>query len=187
MRTCIMKAILALACIVVMAGTAGAGKFSPALKMDTYTDGGRPNESFGSEDALWVTSEDGKPMRIAYLTFEGMIKLPQQISSGSLKMYVKEVERPGKVSLYLYDQAAMDIITWADQPDHDPVAVGTLDIEGSGWQTWDATEFVKKAASECSEGCPFSVVLVADDNASIEFASLQSSPDEKPALEYEAS
>jgi len=31
------------------------------------------------------------------------------------------------------------------------------------------------------------VVLVADDNASIEFASLQSSADEKPALEYEAS
>jgi hypothetical protein len=106
-----------------------------------------------------------------------MIMLPQQISSASLKMYVKEVERPGKVSLYLYDQAAMDTITWADQTEHDPEAVGTLDIQEQerGWQTWDATAFVKKAAAECSEGCPFSVVLVADDIASIEFASLGSS------------
>ena len=101
-----------------------------ALQMDTYTDASRVDESFGSEGTLWVTSENGKPLRIAYLTFEGMIKLPQQISSASPKIYVKEVERPGKVSLYLYDQAAMDIITWADQPEHDPVAVGTL--EGLG-------------------------------------------------------
>jgi len=187
MRSCIMKAILALACTVVLASTAGAGKFSPALKMDTYTDASRADESFGSEGTLGVTSENGQTMRMAYLTFEGMIKLPQQISSASMKIYVKEVERPGKVSLYLYDQAAMDIITWADQPEHDPEAVGTLDIQGPGWQTWDATAFVKKAAAECSEGCPFSVVLVADDNASIEFASLESSPEEKPALEYEAS
>ena len=187
MRSCIMKAILALACTVVLASTAGAGKFSPALKMDTYTDASRADESFGSEGTLGVTSENGQTMRMAYLTFEGMIKLPQQISSASMKIYVEEVERPGQVSLYLYDQAAMDIITWADQPEHDPEAVGTLDIQGPGWQTWDATAFVKKAAAECSEGCPFSVVLVADDNASIEFASLESSPEEQPALEYEAS
>jgi len=48
-----------------------------------------------------------------------MTTLPQQISSASLMIYVKEVERPGKVSLHLYNQAAMDIIAWADQPEYE--------------------------------------------------------------------
>jgi hypothetical protein len=65
MRICLRKAILALACTVVLASTAGAGKFSSALKMDTYTDVVRANESFGSEGTLRVTSENEEPMRIA--------------------------------------------------------------------------------------------------------------------------
>ena len=91
------------------------------------------------------------------------------------------------MSLHLYNQAAMDIITWTDQPDFDPEALGTLDIQGTGWQTWDATAFVKKAAEECSEGCPFSVVLVADDDASIAFTSMEGSANEEAVLQYEAS
>jgi hypothetical protein len=45
---------------------------------------------------------------------------------------------------------------------------------------------VKKAAVECSEGCPFSVVLVADEDASISFASQEGSEEEKAVLQYEA-
>lgn len=187
MKTCIVKAILALTCIAVLAGSAGAVKISPALEMDTYTDAGDEENSFGTDETLWVTSENGQPVRIAYLAFSGITSLPQQISSGSLRMYAQEVERPGKVSIYLYDQTAMDIITWADQPEYDPEAVGTLDIQEPGWQTWDATAFMKKAAVECSEGCPFSVVLVAEDDASIGFASMEYSAEEKPVLSYEAS
>lgn len=71
-----------------------------------------------------------------------MTKLADQISSGTFRIYAKEVERPGKVSIHLYSQAAMDIITF---------------------------------------------VLVAEGDASIGFASIECSADEKPTLEYEAS
>ena len=91
------------------------------------------------------------------------------------------------MSLHLYNQAAMDIITWADQPEYGPEALGTLDIRGPGWQIWDATAFVKRAATECSEGCPFSVVLVAEGDASIGFTSMDGSTEEKAVLQYEAS
>ena len=172
--------------VILFVGTAGAEKLTPALEMDTYTDASDSEQSFGSEGTLWVSSQSGKPMQIAYLTFADMKALPQQISSGSLKMYVKEVEQPGKVSIYLYDQAAMDIITWSDRPEYGPDAMGTLEIQAKGWQTWDARDLVKKAAVECSEGCPFSVVLVADGDASIAFASREGPTDEKPILQYEA-
>jgi hypothetical protein len=132
---CSIKAILALTFAILLVGTAGAQKFAPALQMDTYTDASNKEQSYGSEDTLWVSSQNGPPAKIAYITFGGMTTLPQQISSGSLKMYVKEVGRSGKVSIYLCNQAAMDIITWADQTEYDPVALGTLDIQGSGWQT----------------------------------------------------
>ena len=187
MRNCTKKTAIALACIVLLVNCAGATKIFPALQMDTYTDASNKEESFGSEDTLWVSSQNGQPARITFLAFEGMTTLPQQISSGSLKMYVKEVERPGKVSIHLYNQAAFDSITWANQPEYDPEVLGTLDIQGTGWQTWDATDFVKKAAVECSEGCPFSVVLVADGDGSIGFASMEGSAEEKAVLQYEAS
>ena len=187
MRNCAKKAIIALACIAVLTSGAMAAKISPALQMDTYANASNKEQSFGSEDTIWVSSQNGQPVRITYLTFAGMTTLPQQISSASLKMFVREVERPGKVSIHLYNQAAMDSITWADQPEYDPEALGTLDIQGTGWQTWDAAAFVKKAAEKCSEGCPFSVILVADGNATISFASMEGSAEEKAALQYEAS
>ncbi len=187
MKNYLLKAIIALACVTLLAGSAGAAEISPALHMDTYTDAANENQSFGIDDTLWVASENGQPIRIAYLTFGGMTALPQQISSGSLKMYAKEVERPGKVSIYLLNHAAMDTITWADQPGYKPEPLGALDIQGTGWQTWDTTAFVKKAAGECSEGCPFSVVLVADDDTSIGFTSMEGSAEEKAVLQYEAS
>ena len=187
MKDYAIMAIIALACIAVLAGCAGAAKISPALQTDTYTDAEDEETSFGEDSINWVASEKGQPVRIAYLSFAGMTTLSQQISSANLKMYAQKVERPGKVSLHLYDQAAMDIITWADQPEYDPEILGTLDIQEPGWQIWDATAFVKRAALECSEGCPFSVVLVAEGDASIGFASIEGSPDEKAVLQYESS
>ncbi len=187
MRYYALRAIIALACITLLAGCAGAVKVSPALYTDTYTDAENVNQSFGEESAIWVSSHKGEPMKIAYLSFAGMTKLPEQISSASLKIYIREVEKPGIVTLYLYDSAVTDIITWADQPEYDSQALGSIDIQETGWQTWDATDFVKKAAVECSEGCPFSVVLVAEGDASISFASKEGSEEEKAVLQYEAS
>ncbi|OPY56594.1 MAG: hypothetical protein A4E49_00214 [Methanosaeta sp. PtaU1.Bin112] len=182
-----MNCIMAFACIALLVGCAGAVKVSPTLEMDTYTDAENEDQSFGAEGTIWASSERGMPVRIAYLSFAGMTTLPQQISSATMKMYAKEVERSGNVSLHLYDQAAMDIITWAGQPEYDSKVLGTLNIGEPGWQTWDATAFVKKAASECSRGCPFSLVLVAQGDASISFASLEGSSDEKAIMQYEAS
>lgn len=187
MRYHAIKAIILLACIAMLAGCAGAVKISPALQMDTYTDAGNADQSFGEENIIWAASEGGVPTKIAYLSFVGITALPQQVKSASLKMYAKEIERPGKVSLCLYDNAAMDTITWSDQPEYDTEALGTLDIQETGWQIWDATDFMKKAAEECSEGCPFSLVLVAEGDASISFVSQDGSAEEKAVLEYEAS
>lgn len=179
--------MIVLACIAMLAGCAGAAKISPALQADTYTDAENANQSFGEDATIWVASQGGEPGKIAYLSFAGMTTLPQQVISASLKMYVKEIKQPGKISLYLYNNAAMDAITWAEQLEHGEEALGTLDIQEAGWQTWDATDFMKKAATECSEGCPFSVVLVAEGDASISFASMEGSADEKAVLQYEAS
>lgn len=187
MKFHVLKAMIVLACIAMLAGSAGAVKISPALQMDTFTDAENADQSFGEDSVFWAASQGGVPAKIAYLSFAGMTSLPQQVKSASLKMYVKEIERPGKVSLYLYDNAAMDTITWSDQPEYDTEALESLDIQETGWQTWDATDFMKKAAEECSEGCPFSVVLVAEGDASISFASLEGSAEEKAVLEYEAS
>ncbi len=187
MRNHAMLAIIALACIALLAGCAGAAKISPALLTDTYTDAAKEDQSFGEESILWTSSQSGEPVRVAYLSFAGMTTLPQQVIFATLKMYAKEIEKPGKVSLYFYDNAAMDTITWSDQPEYDTEVLGRLDIQEKGWQTWDATAFMKKAAEECSEGCPFSLVLVAEGDASISFASLEGFGEEKAVLVYEAS
>ena len=54
MRYYSMKAMIVLACIALLAGSAGAVKISPALQMDTYTDAENKNQSFGEEATLWV-------------------------------------------------------------------------------------------------------------------------------------
>ncbi len=187
MRYHVTKAMIVLACIAMLAGCADAAKISPALQMDTYTDSENANLSFGEESAIWAASQSGEPVKIAYLSFAGMTTLPQQVISASLKVYAKEVKRPGKVNLYLHDNAAMDTVTWSDQPEYGEEALGALDIQETGWQTLDATNFMKKAAEECSEGCPFSVVLVAEGDASISFTSMEGSAEEKAVLHYEAS
>ena len=144
MRYYAIRAIIALACIFLLASCAGAVKVTSALHIDTYTDAENEDQSFGEESAVWVSSHMGEPVRIAYLSFAGMTKLPEQISSANLKIYVKGVERPGKVTLYLYDNAAMNTVTWADQPEYDSQALGSIEIQETGWQTWDATDFVKR-------------------------------------------
>lgn len=185
MRSCRKRAISAMIFIAAIASIACAGTFSPSLQVDTYTDASHTNESFGDKDTLWIASEKGSPVRIAYLTFTGMNVPPEMIDSGSLKIYVKEVERPGKVSLYLFDKAVLDTATWADKPEPGTGAVGALDIQSSGWQTCDATVLVRNAAVECSQACPFSIALVGEGDVSIAIASVESTPAAKAALQYE--
>ena len=46
---------------------------------------------------------------------------------------------------------------------------------------------IKKAVEVCTEGCPYSIVLVAQDGASVGFTSAEASAEKKPVLEYENS
>lgn len=178
--------LLSAALIVLLAGMAAAGTFSPALVVDTYMDSEEEDEPFANDEILWVTSEDGAPVRITFLTFREMIMLSEQIESGELRMYVFEVDSPGEVSLHFYDMAVLETETWSDLPSYDEEPLATIEIEEVGWATWDATSLVKKAATECSEGCPFTVVLVAEGDSSIGFASMEGSEDEMAVLEYTA-
>jgi hypothetical protein len=178
--------LLSAALIVLLAGMAAAGTFSPALVGDTYMDAEVEDEPFADEEILWVASEDGAPVRITFLTFREMIMLSEQIESGELQMYVSEVDSPGEVSLHFYDMAVLETETWADLPSYDEETLATIEIEEEGWAAWDATSLVKKAATECSEGCPFTVVLVAEGDSSIGFRSMEGSEDEMAVLEYTA-
>jgi len=175
--------MLGLVILAVLAGIVAAGRFSPMPLDDTYVDAGKAAESFGTEKVLWVTSNKGMPVRVAYLTFSGMTTFPSQIDSASLDIYVRNVEQPGEVSLHLLDRPIMSYMAWEDREEYDEERLATLNIEGTGWHTFDAAALVKKAALECSEGCPFTVVLVAEGSASIGFASIDSA-ENKAKMEY---
>jgi hypothetical protein len=176
--------LLSAALIFLLAGMAAAGTISPELVVDTYMDAEEEDETFSDEEILWATSEDCDPVRITFLTFREMVMLSEQIESGELRMYVSEVKTPGEVTLYFYDMAVLETETWADLPSYDEESLTTIEIEEEGWAAWDATSLVKKAATECSEGCPFTAVLVAEGDASIGFRSMEGSDDEMAVLEY---
>jgi hypothetical protein len=178
--------LMSAALIVLLAGIGAAATFSPALVVDTYMDASEEDETFAEAETLWAASESGEPVRIAFLVYSEMVKLAMEIESGELRAYVTEVGRPGEVTLYFYDMAVLETETWRDMPRYDEEPLATLNIQETGWATWDATALVKKAAEECSEGCPFTVVLVAEGDASIGFASMEGSSDRKAVIEYVA-
>lgn len=178
--------LLSATLIVFLAGIAAAATFSPALVVDTYMDASQEDETFAGAETLWATSEGGEPVRIAFLVYSEMVKLAMEIEAGELRAYVTDVERPGEVSLHFYDMAVLETETWRDMPLYDDEPLATRNIQETGWATWDATSLLKKAAEECSEGCPFTVVLVAEGDASIGFISMEGSSDRKAVIEYVA-
>ncbi|MGB3943506.1 MAG: hypothetical protein WBK88_01785 [Methanothrix sp.] len=176
--------LMSAALIVLLAGIAAAATFSPALVVDTYMDASEEDETFAEAETLWASSDGGEPVRIAFLVYSEMVKLAMEIESGELRAYVTEVERPGAVTLRFYDMAVLETETWRDMPRYDDEPLATLNIQETGWATWDATALLKKAADECAEGCPFTVVLVAEGDASIGFGSMEGSSDKKAVIEY---
>jgi hypothetical protein len=176
--------LMSAALIVLLAGIAAAATFSPALVGDTYMDASEEDETFAGAETLRASSDGGEPVRIAFLVYSEMVKLAMEIEAGELRAYVTEVERPGEVTLYFYDMAVLETETWRDMPRYDDEPLATLNIRETGWAIWDATALLKKAADECSEGCPFTVVLVAEGDASIGFISMEGSSDKKAVIEY---
>lgn len=181
---------IALALMVV---AASAGTFTPGLEADTYVDKENANSTFADAGTLWATSSDGEPSQVAYLVFINNFGTPgagitsdSQIESATFKINVSEVANSGKVTIYLIHGGFTSEINWEDSQDLEVLNDVTLDIpiEEPGVLTVDATDLTKEAVRVCLT-CPFGFKIVADGDASIGFASMESDGFETE-LEYKA-
>ncbi|HOO54467.1 MAG TPA: DNRLRE domain-containing protein [Methanothrix sp.] len=188
-----LKLGCALACAVFLAGATFAMSWSyPSERIgDTYVDKENEDEIFGTDETLWVSSEDGDPVRESWITFETArikealgIESPDDVASATLKVYVDEVETPGEVELHFYNEGFFEEdpdLTWVYKPDYDDEVDWVEEIDDAGWVEFDATKVVKKAIEECPD-CPFSVALVAAGDASVGFASKEDADGNAPVL-----
>jgi hypothetical protein len=175
--------------IVLLGAASASGHFDLKLDTDIYVDANEKETSFDDSEVLWVTSVDDKPVQEAYIGFVNNFQTaavfsPDQIESATLKIYAREVKKPGEVTAYFLHGATMPSWNWEDKEAYDKNAKVTVDVDKDGLYTLNATDIVKKAVETCTEGCPFSVVLVADGNASLGFASSEGSKKDMPALSY---
>ena len=179
-----------LACAVLMLGAAIAMSWSSpdVLTDDSYIEEGVDDENFGTEEILWVSS--GDRVREAWLGFDTNeikealgIESADDVVSATLKIYAKEVEAEGEVEIHFYNHGIFeDTIAWdEDKPEYDEEVDATIDVSEEGWCEVDVTDIVKKAIEECPD-CPFTMVLVADDDASVGFASKEDSDENVPLL-----
>jgi hypothetical protein len=173
-----------------LAATAAAGSFKAEMDVDTYVDANNANQSFADSDLLWAASQGKEPKALVYLSFinlfgsQGVFK-PEQIASATLTLDAAKVDKPGKITAYFLHGATLDTMTWHDKLDYDAdVFSSPMDVEKAGSYTLDVTMIIKKAVEACTEGCPYSIVLVAEDGAFVAFTSSEASKENKPTLEY---
>ena len=180
-----------LMCAVLLMGATSAG-FTTELKEDVYVDAGMEDANYGLGTTLWVSSDDGDPVKITYLKFMNNlenvgVESGDDIESASLKIYVTDVETEGDIIVYFSEENFFEeTVTWSDELEYLDDATATLHIDEEGWCTFDATEIMKMAADECLT-CPFAIVLVAEDDASISFASKEESDGNEAVLDYTTS
>ena len=180
-----------LMCAVLLMGAASAG-FTTKLTEDVYVDADRADDNYGLGTTLWVSSDDGDPVKITYLKFMNNlenvgVESGDDIESASLKIYVTDVETEGDIIVYFSEENFFEeTVTWSDELEYLDDATATLHIDEEGWCTFDATEIMKMAADECLT-CPFAIVLVAEDDASISFASKEESDGNEAVLDYTTS
>ena len=74
----------------------------------------------------------------------------------------------------------METATWKDKPEYNTNISASLDVQKADEYSMDVTPLIKEAVKTCTEGCPYSLVLVAGDNASLGF----SKDTQKPSLDY---
>jgi hypothetical protein len=175
--------------VVLLGAASAAGHFTLKLDVDTYIDTANADKSFSDEKILWATSSDGKPTNETYLGFVNSfgtagIFSPKDVQSATLKIHVADVETAGKVTAYFLHGPTLESLTWDDRPEYDLNTNSTITVNKEGDYTLDATSIVKKAVETCTEGCPLSVVLVADDNASIGISSSKDSEANQAELSY---
>jgi hypothetical protein len=175
--------------LLLLAATATAGSFNAEMDVDTYVDADNANQTFEDSDLLWAATLDKEPTKQVYLSFinvlgaQGIYK-PEQIASATLTLDAAQVDKPGKIKAYFLHGAALDTMSWYDKLDYDAeVSSSPVDVEEVGSYTFDVTSIVKKAVETCTEDCPYSIVLVAEDDATVGFASSEASGNQ-PALKY---
>lgn len=173
-----------------LAATAAAASFTAEMDVDTYVDSDNANQSFADSDLLWAASDGGASNKEVYLSFinllgsQGIFK-PEQVSDATLTVDVVQVDRPGKITAYFLHGATLETADWYTKDDYDAdVTSSSVEIDGEGSYELDVTPIIKKAVETCSEGCPYTIVLVAEDDASVAIASSESSEGDKPNLEY---
>lgn len=186
------RSAFCMACALLLVGAAFAMTWtSPKgfLTDDTYIDKSLPDENFGTEEILWVTSEGGDPQREAWISFNTVvmieslkIKSLEEVSSATIRVYATEVENPGEMELHFYSSGFFEeTVVWDGKPDYDVDVEGVIDVDEEGWYEIDATSLIKKAILECKD-CPFSAVLVAKGDASVGFASKEDPEGNGPVL-----
>ena len=176
--------------LLLLAATATAGSFKAEMDVETYVDANNANQSFADSDLLWAASQDGNSTKQVYLSVinmfgtQGIFK-PEQIASATLTLDAAQVDKPGKITAYYLHGETLDTTTWDDKMDYSAdVSSSSVNVDKEGSYTWDITPIVKKAVETCTEGCGYSVVLVAEDNSSVAFASSEASKENMPTLEY---
>jgi len=169
------------------AGSATAGSFTVIMALDAYIDAENASESFGEDETLWATSVEGEPVEEIYLNFvnnfgSAGVFSPNQIESATLKLHATDIEVPGEISVYFAEGSITDI-DWDNKIEYETNESVSLEIDQEGEYSIDVTPLIKRAREACPEDCGYSLVLVAEDDASIGIASSESSEDE-PELEF---
>jgi hypothetical protein len=169
---------------------AAAGSFKAEMDVDTYVDANNSSQSFADSDLLWAASQNGNSTKQVYLSVinifgsQGIFK-PEQIASATLTLDASQVDKPGKITAYFLRGETLDTTTWDDKTDYNAdVSSSSVNVDKEGSYTWDITPIVKKAVETCTEGCGYSVVLVAENNSSVAFTSSEASKENMPTLEY---
>lgn len=185
--------------LLMLAAAGSAGSFTVDMDVDTYVNSAEENERFDESDLLWVSShedddddEGDASINETYLGFENLfgsqgIFKPDQIKSATLTLNVARVDDGGEIKAYFLEGATLSTLTWKDKIDYD-INVSSesveIDEDMEGTIELDVTAIIKKAVEVCVEGCPYSIVLVGEDEVSVAFVSSEGSDEDMPVLKY---
>jgi len=179
--------------LLLLAAAGSAGSFAAKIDVDTYVNSIEEDESYSDSDLLWVSSQDDDDASIneTYLSYENLfgsqgIFNPDQIKSATLTLNVARVDDEGEIKAYFLEGATLNTLTWKDKVEYDLNASSDsveIDVEEDVFEL-DVTPIIKKAVEACAEGCPYTIVLVGEDDVSVAFVSSEASDEDMPVLEY---
>lgn len=179
--------------LLLLAAAGSAGSFAAKIDVDTYVNSIEEDESYSDSDLLWVSSQDDDDASIneTYLSYENLfgsqgIFNPDQITSATLTLNVARVDDEGEIKAYFLEGATLNTLTWKDKVEYDLNASSdSVEIdEAEDVFELDVTPIIKKAVEACAEGCPYTIVLVGEDDVSVAFVSSEASDEDMPVLEY---